>query len=238
MLTGERYKNITKETEGILKGEYGSTPAPVDRELQERVLCGQAAITCRPADNLPAEFESLKSELLELKDEKGLIFGQNIDEDVLTYALFPQPGLKFLANRNNPDAFEPKPELTTSAPTTTATKSVPAGEPELYNVEVDGQLFVVKVSPGGDIQSSTSVAQAAAPVLAAGAMGITAPLAGNVFKILVDPGDVVKSGDVVLILEAMKMETEIRASGAGTIVAVLAKEGASVNAGDTLVTLG
>ncbi len=238
VLTGERYKNITKETEGVLKGEYGSTPAPVDRELQERVLCGQAALTCRPADNLPAEFESLKSELLEQKDEKGLIFGQNIDEDVLTYALFPQPGLKFLANRNNPDAFEPKPELTTSAPATTATKSAPAGGPEVYNVEVDGQLFVVKVSPGGDIQSSASVAQAAAPVLAAGAMGVTAPLAGNVFKILVDPGDVVKSGDVVLILEAMKMETEIRASGAGTIAAVLVKEGASVNAGDTLVTLG
>jgi oxaloacetate decarboxylase alpha subunit len=78
---------------------------------------------------------------------------------------------------------------------------------------------------------------AAAPVLSTGAMGITAPLAGNVFKIVVVPGDVVKSGDVVLILEAMKMETEIRASGAGTVAAVLVKEGASVNAGDTLVTL-
>jgi oxaloacetate decarboxylase alpha subunit len=120
VLTGERYKNITKETEGVLKGEYGSTPAPVNKELQDQVLRGQAALTCRPADNIPAEFESLKSELLEKKDELGLIFGQNIDEDVLTYALFPQPGLKFLANRNNPDAFEPKPELPSLTPTTSS----------------------------------------------------------------------------------------------------------------------
>jgi oxaloacetate decarboxylase alpha subunit len=240
VLTGERYKNITKETEGVLKGEYGSTPAPVDRELQERVLCGQTALTCRPADNLPAEFESLKTELLALKEEKGLTFGKNFDEDVLTYALFPQPGLKFLANRNNPDAFEPKPELTTSVPaTTTRANPAPVAGPEVYNVEVDGQQFVVRVSPGGDIQSSSSVSQAvAAPILSTGAMGITAPLAGNVFKIMVDPGDVVKSGDVVLILEAMKMETEIRASGAGTVADVLVKEGVTVNAGDTLVTLG
>lgn len=241
VLTGQRYKNMTKETEGVLKGEYGSTPGPVNSELQERVLCGQAAITCRPADNLAAEFESLKSELLGLKEEKGLIFGENIDDDVLTYALFPQPALKFLANRHNPDAFEPKPERDSSftGAAAGATKSLSAPGPELYTVEVDGQQFAVKVTSGGDIQSSSITGGAkGAPVLTTGAMGITAPLAGNVLKILVKPGDVVKSGDVVLILEAMKMETEIRTSGSGTIAEVVVQEGASVNAGDTLVTLG
>lgn len=230
VLAGERYKTITKETEGVLKGEYGSTPAPVNRQLQERVLCGREPITCRPADNLGAEFASMKAELLEMKEEKGLIFGENIDDDVLTYALFPQPGLKFLANRNNPEAFEPVPELTSSPAASTNN----ASGSEVYTVEVDGQTFVVKVSSGGDIQSAVPVAS---PLPGAGAKGVTAPLSGNVFKILVKPGDVVADGDVVVVLEAMKMETEIRASSAGTVTGIVVREGASVNAGDMLVTL-
>ena len=233
VLTGERYRTITKETEGVLKGEYGATPAPMNKELQDRVLAGSDPVTCRPADNLPAEFESIKSELLGLQEEKNLIFGENIDDDVLTYALFPQPGLKFLANRGNPDAFEPKPG-TEPAPAATTTGMTSGAE--VYTVEVEGQQFVVKVTPGGDIQSTTPVGSIAS--VPAGAIGIAAPLAGNIFKVLVEPGDVIDSGDVVLVLEAMKMETEIRTSKAGTISEVLVREGDAVSAGDTLVTLG
>jgi oxaloacetate decarboxylase (Na+ extruding) subunit alpha len=235
VLTGERYKNITRETEGVLKGEYGSTPAPVNRDLQERVLAGGEPMTCRPADNLAAEFESLKSELKGLEKSENLIFGENIDDDVLTYALFPKPGLKFLANRNNPDAFEPIPDAVVKAPPTN-TESASAG-PETYTVEIEGKSYVVRVSPGGDIQSTT-----AAPIVerqsTSGAMGITAPLSGNVVKIIVEPGDVVASGDIVLVLEAMKMETEIRASSGGEVTEIVVREGDSVNAGDTLMTLG
>jgi len=89
ILLGERYKNIALETEGLLRGEYGSTPAPVNSELQARVLDGDTPITCRPADNLDPEFDRIKKELLSKKDEEGLQFGNNIDDDVLTYALFP-----------------------------------------------------------------------------------------------------------------------------------------------------
>jgi len=231
VLTGERYRTITKETEGVLKGEYGATPAPMNKELQDRVLAGSDPVTCRPADNLPAEFESIKSELLGLQEEKNLIFGENIDDDVLTYALFPQPGLKFLANRGNPDAFEPKPGTEPPPSVTTGTTS----GAEVYTVEVEGQQFVVKVTPGGDIQSTTPVGAIAS--VPAGAIGIAAPLAGNIYKVLVEPGDVIDSGDVVLVLEAMKMETEIRTSKAGTISEVLVREGDAVSAGDTLVTL-
>jgi oxaloacetate decarboxylase alpha subunit len=242
VLTGVRYGNITKETEGVLKGEYGATPAPVNAELQIRVLKGEDPVTCRPADLLKPEFETLKKELVSLEAEKGLIFGENIDDDVLTYALFPQPGLKFLANRNNADAFEPKPQIIDQ--TAVSTTLLP-GAPEIYTVEVEGQAYVVRVTPGGDIESATPVGAATgrAPLASApstpapATTGITAPLAGNVFKVLVNPGDVVVSGDVVVVLEAMKMETEIRTSTGGTVSQVLARDGDAVAVGATLVTL-
>ena len=84
----------------------------------------------------------------------------------------------------------------------------------------------------------TGATSTRAPAIPAPAsIGITAPLAGNVFKVLVNPGDVVASGDVVVVLEAMKMETEIRTSSAGTVSQVLARDGDAVAVGATLVTL-
>ncbi len=240
VLTGERYGNITKETEGVLKGSYGATPAPVNADLQARVLQGEAAVTCRPADLLVPEFETLKQELISLESEKSLNFGKNIDDDVLTYTLFPQPGLKFLANRNNPDAFEPVPQLAAAVVDVQRQGPAVVDASEVYTVEVQGQAYVVKVTPGGDIESTTPVAPPQTPVSAPPAQtstGVTAPLAGNVFKVLVNPGDVVASGDVVVVLEAMKMETEIRASSGGSVSQVFAREGDAVTVGATLVTL-
>jgi oxaloacetate decarboxylase alpha subunit len=240
VLAGERYKNITKETEGVLKGEYGSTPAPVNAELQARVLEGGEPMTCRPADKLEPEFDRLKEELLGLEKSEGLVFGDFIDDDVLTYALFPQVGLKFLANRNNPDAFEPVPgSEPAAAEQATVSAGSASGQSETYTVEVQGQQYVVKVTPGGDITSTTAVAAAPAkPVSSASSVGITAPLSGNIFEVMVKEGDSVESGDVVLLMEAMKMETEIRASSAGRVSQVMVREGDTVTAGDTLVTLG
>lgn len=232
VLLGERYKNIALETEGVLKGEYGSTPGPVNSELQARVLGGDAPITCRPADILEPEFERLKQELLSKEDEEGLQFGENIDDDVLTYALFPQVGLKFLANRWNTAVFEPGPEIQRPAAASTTVAEGFA----VYTIEVSGEQFVVKVTEGGDIESATPVAVSLAPVPAG--LGVMAPLAGNIFKIVVQPGDVVASGDVVLVLEAMKMETEIRAASRGIVSQVLVREGDAVDAGHTLITLG
>jgi oxaloacetate decarboxylase alpha subunit len=243
VLTGVRYGNITKETEGVLKGEYGATPAPVNAELQAKVLNGEGPVTCRPADLLKPEFETLKKELVSLQAEKGLIFGENIDDDVLTYVLFPQPGLKFLANRNNADAFEPKPQSIDQTAVSATLPTAVLGAPEVYTVEVEGQAYVVRVTPGGDIESATpaGAATGGASVISApsapATTGITAPLAGNVFKVLVNPGDVVASGDVVVVLEAMKMETEIRTSTGGTVNQVLARDGDAVAVGATLVTL-
>jgi oxaloacetate decarboxylase alpha subunit len=183
----------------------------------------------------------LKAELLEMEKSEGLVFGESIDDDVLTYALFPQVGLKFLANRNNPEAFEPVPSAAPAAVQKTAQENSAAdgGGSETYTVEVQGQQYVVKVTPGGEVSSATPIAAApAAPTPAASSVGITAPLSGNIFKVLAKEGDTVESGDVLLVLEAMKMETEIRTSSAGTVSKIMVREGDTVSAGDTLVTLG
>lgn len=245
VLAGERYENITRETEGVLKGEYGMTPAPVNKVLQATVLDGAAPVTCRPADLLQPEFEKLRTELASLKQDKNLIFGKCFDDDVLTYALFPQPALKFFANRTNPAAFEPVP--TNAAPhLSPAAASVAdvTGQMEVYTVQVSDQAYIVRVTPGGAIDGVLSTtlattpitAQAAAP--AAGSIGLVAPLSGNIFKINVKVGDYLNSGDVVLVLEAMKMETEIRANSSGLITQVLIQEGQAVSVGDTLITFG
>lgn len=244
VLTGERYKSISKETAGVLKGEYGAAPAPVNAELQARVLEGGEAITCRPADLLEPELDKLIKELRKTAAEKGISLTQGEGEidDVLTYALFPQIGLKFLENRGNPDAFEPVPSADDVKPATGPTK---AGEPEVYTVTVGGQSYVVQVEDGGDISAlapvgaaAASPAPAAASAPAAGAgEPLPAPLAGNIFKVNVAAGDHVQQGDVLVVLEAMKMETEVRAANAGTISSVNVKEGDSVAVGDTLVSI-
>ncbi|GHD31757.1 sodium-extruding oxaloacetate decarboxylase subunit alpha [Parahalioglobus pacificus] len=247
VVTGERYKSISRETAGVLKGEYGATPAPVDSALQTRVLEGEAAITCRPADLIEPELETITEELRGLAKEKGvtLASGEGEVDDVLTYALFPQIGLKFLENRGNPDAFEPAPGGETeasSAPVTTA-----EGASGVYTVAVNGQSYVVEVTDGGDVSQLAPVsAPAAAGVPATGSPAaapansapVPAPLAGNIFKVNVSPGDAVQSGDVIVILEAMKMETEVRAPQAGTVGEVAVKVGDAVAVGDTIITLG
>lgn len=239
VLTGERYKSITKETSGILKGEYGAAPAPFNVELQQRVLDGAEAITCRPADMLEPEMDRLTAELRQIAQEKGIKLASNEIDDVLTYALFPQIGLKFLENRGNPDAFEPAPTGQEMVARTTK-----PGEPEVYTVSVNGKEFVVQVADGGDITGIKPVdggapAGAATPAPAAGAgEPETAPLAGNIFKVLVAPGDTVDAGEVIIILEAMKMETEVRARKAGTVSTVDVKVGDAVSVGDTLLTIG
>ena len=237
VLTGERYKSITKETAGVLKGEYGAAPAPFNAELQARVLDGAEAITCRPADLLDAEMAKLTAELKGIAQEKGIQLAADEIDDVLTYALFPQIGLKFLENRGNPAAFEP-------APTGKEAPTREAGKPEVYTVEVNGKSFVVKVGEGGDIEGikpvggAVNAAAAPDPVAAGGGEPQAAPLAGNIFKVLVQPGQAVEEGQLVIILEAMKMETEIRAFKAGTVGAVNVKVGDAVAVGDSLLTIG
>ncbi|MEH6824659.1 MAG: sodium-extruding oxaloacetate decarboxylase subunit alpha [Motiliproteus sp.] len=246
VLTGERYKSISKETAGILKGEYGAAPAPFNKELQARVLDGAEPITCRPADLLEPELEKLTTELRQLSKESGfrLESGEREIDDVLSYALFPQIGLKFLQNRGNASAFEPAPTLESAQAAAVSAAPKAASQEEVYTVNVNGQSYVVQVSEGGDVTALAPVAggavaaaaPAAAPAAAAGEP-VPAPLAGNIWKVEVCVGELVQEGDVLIILEAMKMETEVRAAKGGTVTSIDVKDGDSVAVGDTLLSL-
>jgi len=245
VLMGERYKSISKEVQGILKGEYGAAPAPYNAELQARVLDGGEALTCRPADMLEDELDKLTAEVKDKAKEEGiqLAKGEQEIDDVLTYALFPQIGLKFLQNRGNASAFEPAPTLESAQAATAPKAAAVADDSGVYTVKVNGQAYVVEVTEGGDVTALTTVEAAADKVPAAPAassstgVAIEAPLAGNIFKILVKPGEDVEANQVVIIMEAMKMETEIRAVEAGTVGEIAVREGDAVQVGDTLLTL-
>ena len=256
VLMGERYKTIAKETAGILKGEYGLTPAPVNAELQARVLEGAEPITDRPADHIEPEMDKLEAEVTQQAQEKGIKLADNPIDDVLIVALFPQIGLKFLENRGNPDAFEPAPSVEAAAEKAAAktaekptalSPSAPTGS-AVYTVELEGKSFVVKVSEGGDITNisptsapatvtAPSATTAPAAVPTTNGTPVTAPMSGNIWKVVATEGQKVAEGEVLLILEAMKMETEIRASQAGTVQNIAVKTGDSVAVGDTLMTL-
>jgi oxaloacetate decarboxylase alpha subunit len=240
VLTGERYKTITAETAGVLKGEYGAAPSDYNAELLARVLeDGGETITCRPADLLDSEMDKLTSELLAQADADDIEIkeGDHQVDDVLTYALFPQVGLKFLKNRGNADAFEPAPTLESAAAAMAPAKA--ASDAETYTVKVNGHSYVVEVNEGGDIsQVSASPAPVAAPAAPVGAgEPVNAPLSGNIWKIHVSAGQQVNEGDVLLILEAMKMETQIVASKSGVVASLSVKEGDTVKVGDQLVTI-
>ncbi len=247
VLSGESYKTITRETAGVLKGEYGATPAPVNKVLQQRVLEGEQPITVRPADRLQPEVEKLTQELKQIAEGRQIRLAAEPIDDVLTYALFPQVGLKFLENRGNPAAFEKKPEQVDEAQADKPTGSQNDQQSSVYTITVSGQSYVVEVAEGGDIKTPVAAESSAsselrstahldtarAKSLSSGEL-IPAPLSGNVVKVLVKPEQPVQEGDVILVLEAMKMETELRAGKDGTIVEICAAEGDKVSVGDAL----
>jgi len=245
VLTGERYKTIAKETAGILKGEYGKTPAPVDSALQARVLEGAAPVTDRPADHIAPEMAKIEAEVAEQAKAKGVKLADNAVDDALIVALFPQIAWKFLENRNNPVAFEPAPTGNESAvENKPVSKAAPAASGSaIYTVELEGKAFVVKVSEGGDISHvATTTPQAtpqaaSAPAPTTGGTPVTAPMAGNIWKVVATEGQTVAAGDVLFILEAMKMETEVKAAQAGTVRGICVKAGDAVAVGDTVMTL-
>ncbi len=238
VLLGERYKNITKETAGVLKGEYGATPAPVDEKIQQLVLAGAQPITCRPADLLEPELETLTVELKQISKSQGIKLAQEEVDDVLTYALFPQVALHFLENRGNPDAFEPVPsaEISSSNKPATDNLSGPDQGAAVYSVKVNGNAYTVEISAGGQATSIQPVAQGVT-ASADSNTPIVAPLAGTVVGVPVSTGQVVEVGDTVLVLEAMKMETDISAPRAGTIRQVCVAVGDSIKVGDLLLEL-
>ena len=237
VLMGERYKSIAKETQGILRGEYGATPSPVNAELRERVLQGAEPIICRPADLLEAEMDRLTAELRAMAAEQKLALAPEEVDDVLTYALFPQVGWKFLQNRGNPAAFEAAPSASEARPTAEATA---------FNVNVNGRVFrvhragegVLSVN-GRDYRVDLAPASGETPPVRAadGGETVKAPMAGHILRINVREGQHLEPNSVVIVMEAMKMETEIRTRSGGVVAGIAVKVGDTVAANNVLLTL-
>jgi oxaloacetate decarboxylase alpha subunit len=235
VLSGSRYATITKETAGVLKGEYGATPTEVNKGLQARVLEGAEPVTCRPADLLEPEVDAQTEKLNHIAIEKKIHLASDVIDDVLTYALFPQIGIRFLQNRGNPEAFEPPPGAE-AAPVPAAPAPSVSG-PAVYAVRVNGKEFTVEIAEGGELADVSPAP--AVPKAAPGSSGdaVKAVLAGNIFKVHVAPGDHVEEGQPLLVVEAMKMETAVSAPKAGTVGEVFVREGDVVAVGDPLVVI-
>ncbi len=219
VLSGERYKNVSKEVKEYIKGYYGRPPAPIDKEIAKKVIGDEKPITVRPADLLEPEFEKYKEE----GEKLGII---KKEEDVLTYALYPSIAPKFLRGEVEEESLKP--------PEKEIPQEKPTGLPTEYSVDVDGEVFDVKVLPVGymEIEAKSNKAGNGS------AQGsVISTMQGMILKLKVHIGDNIKEGDVVAVLEAMKMENDIYAPQSGVVGDVFIEEGDTVNAGDTLMVI-
>ena len=225
ILSGSRYSTVTNEVKSLLKGEYGATPAPVNKDLQQEGIGDSAVITCRPADVLTDDFQSVEDEFKQALVEKNITADASV-ENILIYAMFPEIGLNFLENVDNPDYFESEPldivELTDSS----------------YLVTVDDQEYSVNLKADSTvtINDGSQVNQVAPTSYIQTGSGevIAAPLGGNIFRVIITEGESVDADSTILILEAMKMETEIKAPSAGIVGKIFVKPGDSVKPGTPL----
>ena len=228
-----RYNKLSKETEGILKGEYGATPSPVNSSLQAKVLGGAEPITCRPADLLEPELEKIKTELLKEKDQNNFDLSDDIIDDILTYALFPQVALYFFKNRKDLTAFEPIPDTKSKDSNNTINPNDNIQNQSKYNIKVNGRIFEVEVMDNFELKIETpkNIKDSNGPTEAT----IDCPLSGTITNIKSKVGDKVRSGQVVLVLEAMKMETEVVAEENFEILQIPVAVGDKVAQGQALI---
>ena len=228
-----RYEKLSKETEGILKGEYGATPSPVNMSLQKKVLGDKKPITCRPADQLKSELKDIEAELIKQKNQDNFSLSDNIIDDVLTYALFPQVALYFFKNRGNPSAFEPVPGTQATVIDTAPNSKVNKNKYSKYNVKVNGRSFEVEVNENSEIKMETKVRSI--DVETPDLDSINSPLSGTITDIKCKIGDSINAGGVMLVLEAMKMETEVVAEKNIKISKILVAIGDKVAQGQPLI---
>ncbi|HVH65000.1 MAG TPA: pyruvate carboxylase subunit B [Candidatus Acidoferrum sp.] len=252
-LSDKRYQHIEQPFRDYVKGLYGAPPAPIDADVRKRALGSSEAITLRPADLLQPGLDRARREM-----RKQGLTPAGVDQ-VLTYILFPEeapgilrPSLRRVEPVSAPaQAPAPAPappetaESQAPAPATAAPAQATAAQPVAreFTVEVDGEPYKVRILGDGVAPPSGVAPPAAAaappPVPPAGGNGaIQAPMQGMVVKVKVAKGDRVRLGDVVVVLEAMKMQNDIVATVAGTVREVFAKEGAIVAPNEVLMTIG
>ena len=220
VLNGERYKKVTKEVKDYLQGYYGRPPGEVNEEVRKMVIGDSEVITGRPGDHIAPELEKLKDEAHKL----GIL---HREEDLVTYALYPQVAVKFLKG-------EAKEEALINPITQTATSQPSADIPTEFSVDVDGEVFNVKISPV--LGTTVEVEKKAKPrEIPKGA--VLAPMQGMVLTVKVKVGDKVKEGDIVLVTEAMKMQSDVHSPISGTVKELLVYNGEIVNKDDVLMVI-
>lgn len=219
VLGGERYQNVSKEVKEYLKGYYGKPPAPLNEEITHQIIGDEERITIRPADLLKPELEKYRKE----GKEKGLI---KKEEDVLTYALYPAVAIKFLRGEVEEEPLKP--------PEEPKSDEKPSGLPTEYSVDVDGEVFDVKITPVGYMEIEASKEKVPRGSVE-GAVATT--MQGMILKLKVTPGDLVNEGDVVAVLEAMKMENDVYAPHSGSVERIYVDEGDTVDAGEVLMVI-
>ena len=226
VLSDSRYSTVTNEVKSLLKGEYGSTPAPVSKDLQQNSIGDSAVISCRPADLIADNYGEIAEAFNSALTEKDLQVDKS-DENILTYAMFPEIGLAFLEHQSDPDFFEAEPA------------DIIEHSDESYLVSIDDKEYSVVVKSNHSVEINGSSVKSAneQPSHAAQAGPgsiINAPLGGNIFKVITQEGQSLELDSTVLILEAMKMETEIKSPKAGVVTKIFVKPGDSVKPGDPL----
>lgn len=241
VLAGERYKTITNEVKLYCQGKYGAAPGKVSAALRKKAIGHTEVIDVRPADLLAQELSQLK------KDIGSLAL---TDEDVLLFAMFPELGRDFLTQRKD-DNLVPEPLLDAAAANTGSAISE-------FDLTLHGEQYHIKIAGFGTAQGSNQscflwmdgvpeevimqYSEQNAPlsvtkksVIEPGDITVTMP--GTVIDIPITVGDKIKKGQVVLVLEAMKMETEIQASVAGVVTEIICSKGDKVAANEVLIRL-
>ena len=250
VLGGDRYATVTQELKDYLQGLYGRPPQPAEAEVRRLVLGHEEPITIRPADLLDPQVTTARAQL----ERQGL---GTTDEEVVTYLMFPE----LATERPKAALTAPAPNGGTPAPAPAAKEKAAAPAPDQarpaeptpapvpqavtaeFDVEVEGEVFRVRVAGAG---MTVVPGVAAAGSALAGSPGpraardgaITAPMQGLIVKVPVKPGDEVKLGDVVAVLEAMKMQNDIVATQPGKVTEVYVKEGEVVSPNQPLVAVG
>jgi pyruvate carboxylase subunit B len=248
VLGGERYATVTQELKDYLQGLYGRPPAPVDPELRRLVIGRDEPITIRPADLLEPQVEGARAQVRKMGFEAS-------DDAVLIHLMFPSLAVGYMRGPEpaKSDGAKPMPtpppQPEMPLPPAPAPEPVPVpvpaggGQAAEFDVEVDGEVFKVRVSGAGlsvvaaPTPSATSATNAAPPPSKVGEGTVLAPMQGLIVKVPVKAGDDVKLGDVVAVLEAMKMQNDIVTTVAGKVSAVYVKEGEVVSPNQPLLAI-
>ena len=226
VLSNARYSTVTNEVKSLLKGEYGATPAPVSKDLQQSSIGDLAVISCRPADLIGDNYNGIVDAFNAALRDKDLQVTAS-DENILTYAMFPEIGLAFFEHQSDSEFFEAEPA------------GIIEKSDQSYLVSIDHQEYSVTVKSDHSIDingsSKKSGNEELSPLAQVGqGLIISAPLGGNIFKVIAQAGQSLEADATVLILEAMKMETEIKSPRVGTVTKIFAQSGDSVKPGDPL----